>query len=301
MWISRTKFIELNAPQRSNEWYRARKRITASTYESVLGLSMFTEQEEAINRILGFLPPKEDNPDMQAGRENEGPFRDWYSKQFNVKITEPSLCIPLTFYDFPMRWNKYRLLSEIYPKQYEYFLHPNWFIGGSPDGEIYYQDGSEANLEIKSVRYMYKPLADYIRDKEFGFYKFKPRFVEYNDDVLTLPYKDIIKKYGFEKRGIIDNYPHIWQSHFMQMQGCMAILRKQQCVYLVGCSYRIYTETIYFDESYWRYFLFPSLVDVIENKLKPKLTDEFKKDFNEEIKCMLSCENLNFGIIPFNI
>jgi hypothetical protein len=291
MWryrrVNNIPFVELKAGQRTPPWHGARKfRITASNYTKAIkgDLSDFATQEQTINRILGLGEPIKINENMQLGIDNEDPLRNWYSKVSNSKIVEPSLCIGLSWYDFPMEWNNGKLLSEVYPSQLNDPLHPNWFIGGSPDGEIYYPNGEEANLEIKFTRRLYWPLQKRWFDTKNKDYSVSCRHYEYNYKNLNFAFQEDVKNYTKHKKGAVDFYPHIYMSHFMQMQGCMSILGRNKCVYLVGTPKEKYVETVNFDTRFWKYYLYPNLVEAVETKIKPRMSLEQKKDFSNKVK-----------------
>jgi len=289
MWKYRkgrkSSFVELNAKQRTPPWDGARKdRLTASIYESVLGLSRFSGSGkiETIERMMGLRESKPITEAMQLGIINEDPLRNWYSDISNSKITEPSLCLGLSWYDFPMSWNNNMLLSKIYPSQLSDPLHPNWFIGGSPDGEVYFEDGLDANLEIKFTKKLYTPLDERLTEINSNIPKF--RYGKWSPSLLCQPFQCDIRKYFDVNDGVIDFFPHIWRSHFMQMQGCMALLGRSQCVYLVGTPTQKYVEMIPFDERYWRCYLYPNLVEVVETEIKPRMSKEHKQKFADQVK-----------------
>ena len=401
MWNFRNTFVELAAPQRSPGWFRARNRITASVYESALDLSPFTTgytdsngktlscQEEAIGRILGKIPPKEENEEMRIGKEQEPFERKWFARTNHLRIThdrnklreeycstksglsevpfadkvhkgylyEPSLCLPLRWYDFPMQWKEDKLLSSFYPSQLEDPLHPNWFIGGSPDGEIsfshrpdslesegfpFYQFRQpgfsgfqkiyDANLEIKFPKGMYLPLLNHFVQIHEGQWEDWPRYTTYHNTRLSQPFLEEIRAAQLPfTSGVIDHFPHIWRSHFMQMQGCMAITGRKHCIYQVGSftegtperpdskiryplrpgdaegtperpdSKIRYVEVVPFDEKYWRYFLYPSLVEVVETKLKPAMSEKQLQDFTEDVRRIIEIVPKSAEVrIPFS-
>lgn len=291
MWTYRGDFVELNAEQRSDAWFDSRLfRITASVYEAVLGLSKFNTKQESIDRILGKIPNKTPNEAMLLGQANEDPLRKQYSKQNNCVINEPSLCLTLRQFDFPMNWRGGKMLSEIYPDQLADPLHPNWFLGGSPDGEIYFNGSniSYTNLEIKFTKNLYSPLIERMENIKKGYNITSARYAPHYDSQLAKYYSVLTSKHCYPS-GVIDYYPHIWQSHYMQMQGCMAILNKSQCVYLVGSqTHEPYSEIVPFDDMYWRTFLYPSLVRTVELDIKPGMSEKQLEDFVVRIKDIIN-------------
>jgi len=267
MWILRGKYVELSASQRSEDWFKSRRRVTASNVEAVLGLSSFKTQAEALDSIFG-MGDKSVNPDqinrMNLGTQMEEPFRQFHKSLFSqVNIYEPSLCIGLTWYDIPYK-NGY--LSNIYPSQLSDPLHPNWFIGGSPDGILTFPNGSQRNLELKYTQKGYPALFS-----EHGQFRYSP---------------------------YPDRFPHIWRSHFYQMQTCMAITQNSACDYGVGSPGYYYTELVPFDRRLWVNYLYPSLVEIIETKLKPSMSNYQTEMFKAEVNSILKIPNIDELIIP---
>lgn len=290
MWLHRLAYVELNAAQRSPTWFAARKRITASTYEKVLGLSSFGTQDEAITEILGYAPKKETNEAMYLGTVNEDPMRDMYTQYMDIvgypiKIYEPSLCISLQTLDFPVGQ---RLLSQIYPSQYADPLHPNWFIGGSPDGIITDNHGYSRNLEMKYTKRMYPALTERLYGQEFS-----PRATPtMHPELLTPRQNQIANSFGTPNH-VIDGYMHIYRSHYMQMQGCMSITHNSSCDYVVGSSIideedQLHYENLIYDREYWQHFLYPSLIYIIERKIKPQMTRRERETFINGVKEIIS-------------
>jgi len=118
---------------------------------------------------------------------------------------------------------------------------PKWDpeIGCSIDGEIL----PNGMIEIKCPESMYKPILSYTSALSLGW-KAPP---SYSD--------------------------HIWKTHYAQMQGCMAIMNKQWCDYIVhGLNDRkIFVQRIPFNQEYWSQTLYPGIRKFIEEKLKPRL------------------------------
>lgn len=119
---------------------------------------------------------------------------------------------------------------------------PKWniYIGGSPDGII---EGTDGIIEIKCPEKMYGPLKERMT---------KPPPSD--------PYC----------------HSHIWPTHYDQMQGCMAILNKSYCDYIVfsppdGLAY---VERIHFNRAYWETQLYPKIQEFLEVKLKPLLKQQ---------------------------
>lgn len=119
----------------------------------------------------------------------------------------------------------------------------NFHLGASVDGVIV---GQEGILEIKCPKRMYGPLIEHTYNLGVGWEAPSPYYHE-----------------------------HIWDSHYAQMQGGMAILGKKWCDYLVYCTEdrRVFRERILFDRSYWEKKLYPSLQSFLHNHLFPILEE----------------------------
>ena len=281
MWIVRNGYIELQAPQRSEPWRLARKRITASNVEGILGLSTFKTRESVISEILGG-PEKSFSPEaiqrMDLGTKMEEPMRKFHMSFLpTATIVEPSLCLGLKWYDIPFRDGH---LSDYYPSQLSDPLHPNWFLGGSPDGIITFPDGRFRNLELKYTQKGYKPLADHCKDPKKSF-----RYTPYPTKAYASELKEL--ELGTET-GVIDYFPHIWRSHFYQMQTCMFITRAPECDYGVGSDNSYYRETVYYDEKLWVNYIYRELVKIIEDEIKPRMTSEQTRLFSNQISEIIS-------------
>ena len=104
---------------------------------------------------------------------------------------------------------------------------PKWDhrIGASVDGDVV---GTDGIIEIKAPLRMYQPLVDIIENGS--------------------------------KNGDND-YSHIWATHYAQMQGCMKVLGKKWCDYIVFAteSNKVYVQRIPYDENYWEKELYPKI------------------------------------------
>jgi YqaJ-like viral recombinase domain len=118
---------------------------------------------------------------------------------------------------------------------------PKWDkrLGASVDGIV-----GDGIIEIKSVRTMYGPILNYQKRIREGW--IPPKF--YHD--------------------------HIWRSHYDQMQGCMAILEKKWCDYIVYCpsENNVYVQRIDFNSEYWNQELYPKLKIFLEQVLSPLIS-----------------------------
>lgn len=126
---------------------------------------------------------------------------------------------------------------------------PKWnlHLGSSVDGIV---KGEKGILEIKCPKKMYGPLSNHIYHLDKGW---------------TPP-----NKYYHE---------HIWDTHYAQMQGGMAILDKEWCDYIVYSTSdcRVYTERILFNKNYWEMWLYPSLQSFLHTNLFPLLENIIAK------------------------
>lgn len=313
MWGNRIRYFELLEPQRSAGWFKARMcRITASTYEKIMGYSLFGPAEEERDIIVGKKPQKESNENMERGKKMEEPTRDYFHENGlppGTIMYEPSLCIGKTTYDFPFideiwpeQWRGKRL-SDIFGTQAENPLHPNFFIGGSPDFIAKFLNGDEKNGEIKFPKKMYEQLLLKINTPNWtpsiGWYKTKcPK-------LLSKKQVEQNKKYGYRRtNGLALPYDHLWTSHLYQMIGCMAITGNKSCYYVVG-SFEpkpglFYWEEIQFDIELWHTLIYPNLVYAVENLIKPSMSQEQIKYYIQENKYLQSISDKDeFKIIPW--
>lgn len=128
---------------------------------------------------------------------------------------------------------------------------PKWDheIGGSVDGEVVeYSRGTEVlngMIEIKCPEKFYKPLKLYTAKISQGLK--------------------------------INDYNHIWPTHYDQMQGCMAICKKQWCDYVVFSKPEdtVFVQRIPFNAQYWNNDLYPKIRKFIDTKLKPRVKAKF--------------------------
>lgn len=256
------KFVELNAPQRSPDWVRARKKVTASVLEKFCDMSSFGTQYDAVLEILG-RTHKETSEAMRLGTEKEDVVaQDVMTNMPSIKsMREPSLCLPVVCHDFNKMGHPFDSNE-----------HPFWYIGGSPDRFILYHDGSTSNMEIKYTTSLYRPL----RDRSMII----PRSnCNYDGSVFT------------------DYFGHIWRSHYMQMQQCMFVCQEERCMYAVGHPEGIYVENLLFDRAYYFGFLSPKVQKNILNLLLPDMTSKDKGDVYkiiEDIKSVIRREDVIF-------
>lgn len=124
---------------------------------------------------------------------------------------------------------------------------PKWEprIGGSPDGVIL---DSEGLIEIKCPFTMYQPILKHVENKERGD----------NPSQQDPFYHD-----------------HIWDSHYCQMQGCMKIMDKKFCDYIVYSTEdrKVFVDRVLFNPEFWDNVLYPGLKSFLDNVYTPLLQD----------------------------
>ena len=82
--------------------------------------------------------------------------------------------------------------------------------------------GENGIIEIKCPVAMYKPLIDQAKEKNPG-------------------------------------HAHIWDSHYAQIQGCLAILERRWCDYIVYTKEQVFVQRIKFDKDYWDNVLYAGI------------------------------------------
>ena len=122
----------MNAPQRSPEWFQARRHlsVTGSMVGMILGDSPYGDYQTALrNKVrecLGLPPDRPMNEAMRKGVEMESVAREAYEVETGNLVSECGIAV-----------------------------HPNYeWIGSSPDGDV-----ADRDLEIK-IRNTPKPIAD---------------------------------------------------------------------------------------------------------------------------------------------
>lgn len=262
-------YFSLVAEQRSEGWFSARKfRCTASLSSVfVSGESKFTTLEKVINVLVGKELQDPVNVAMQLGSNSEDIAQQHYEEMTNNKVEEVSLCIPIWTSESKDEHqdNAVETIEAKFGKQKDNPLHPHWFIAGSPDGLVIDSSGEKVNLEIKFPKALYYTLKNKFGDKQ-----------RVTCGVLK-------NKFG------IDSYSHIFISHYMQMQHCMAVTGAKFCDYFVDNPIHnkanpAYLERIPFDPIYWWDYMYPNLIEVIENKIKPLIKKRDLSKFTETTK-----------------
>lgn len=107
---------------------------------------------------------------------------------------------------------------------------PKWDtrLGASIDGDV---ENSNGIIEIKCPGRMYVPITKYLSARKQGW------------------------------RPPEGYHDHIFDSHFDQMQGAMAITNKEWCDYVVYClaEEQVFVDRVYYDPRYWHDNAYPKI------------------------------------------
>lgn len=271
-YIFSNNYFALVAEQRSEGWFEARNlRCTASqTSVFVSGESKFTTLEKVINVLVGRELQDPINVAMQLGSNSEEIALRHYTELTENKVDEVSLCIPLWTSESSceIQNSRMKIMEEMYGTQLSNPLHPNWFIAGSPDGIVIDKEGEKVNLEIKFPKALYRNLKE-----------------KNNRERVT---KGVLPDTSGS-----DVFSHIFISHYMQMQQCMAVTGADYCDYFVDNPIHNkdnppYLERIPFNPHYWWNYMYPNLVEVIETKIKPLIKNRRITKFTNITKSLAS-------------
>ena len=205
-------YFLLDTTQGSPDWLKMRKgRITMSNMGKVVGHAPYcTLSKEDLGLVLMGLKKEEFSVDaikrMRKGNLYELPVRNQLSKRINRKISETGFAV----------W-----------KQDERF-------GASLDGIV----DENTGIEIKCPAYMYKPIEEYMNNK--------------NRDPNSVS--------------------HIWKSQYDQIIGNGVITGRKNmifCVYGIEDK-KFFIQNVPVDYDYWNKFLYPTAVDFYEKYMKKK-------------------------------
>jgi hypothetical protein len=258
-------FLELIDEQKSDAWFKARElKLSASLAGEFLGFSLFTTPEKALAYLLGEAK-RITNQAMKDGCVNEEPLRQRYAHENGVEVIEASFCIPLL--------DLSEEVTKKYGSMFENEKHPNWFLGVSPDGFV----GEDGLLEIKYTQKIYPKLARRaLKRKENGSSPKITYDIYISLEGIGKEGKEGEKEGGKEggKWGREGKHPdHIFPTHYMQMQYLAAVTGRSFIDYYVGDPKgEVYQERIPFDLEYWYDYLYPELIDIITQKIMPKLS-----------------------------
>ena len=135
---------------------------------------------------------------------------------------------------------------------------PKWDrrIGGSVDGLV----GKDGIIEIKVPENIYLPLVE--KSKEDNKQDHQKQELHESD-----PHEQ-----GHCKENRY-NHNHIYNSHYDQIQGYLAILQREWCDYIVYGSQddEIYVERVYRNREYWEDDLYPKIKKYFDTVLLPLL------------------------------
>lgn len=249
-WKDCGKFWTNTAPQGSIEWLAARKGLIP--LKEILGKDYYTTKITTTEGMLISSRVTGSNFGSAAGVSKFTTPKElalYVSGLQEQKFTEESLknMAHGTAYE-PMAREWYENNTGLKVEEVGLAV-PKWNIhlGSSVDGVV---KGEKGILEIKCPKKMYGPLSDHINHLGTGW---KPPNKYYHQ--------------------------HIWNTHYAQMQGGMAILDKEWCDYIVYSTSdcKVYTERIPFNKDYWEKRLYPSLQSFLHTNLFPLLENIISK------------------------
>lgn len=209
----------VNVNQGGKQWLFMRKgRITASNLGKIVGLAPYCnlDNEELAEILVGNKKEtftQEAISRMNIGTKYEPFIRDYLSKKLNVEIKETGFAIP-----------KF-----------------NTNFGASLDGII----DDETGIEIKCPRFMYKPILEYMNNK--------------NKEP--------------------DDYSHIWPSQMCQIIMNGVVTGRK---YMIFCVYswedkKFFYQKIKVNYDRWNNELYPKACQFFEKYMKPLLEEKKKK------------------------
>ncbi len=84
---------------------------------------------------------------------------------------------------------------------------------------------------------------------------------------IYLPIKEHMQKIGNGWKPPRHYHAHVLDSHYAQIQGCLRIMGKKWCDYIVySTDHRIsYIERIEYNDVYWDHILFPNICKFLNN------------------------------------
>ena len=253
--------------QRSDQWKKLRhRRISASKFGAAINHSNFDNDDpDLLAEVLAGSrdppPPSEAaRKRMDFGTENEPLARDYYQRTLQCQVKELGLSIPQSNFEIGASLDGEVIIDESLAIGSNSSLVEleNLEMEGLDLLDVDSKDLkrvwnklpilSEGMIEIKCPEKMYPPIKDYVNKQE----KWKKW-----PHLLTTD----------------SSYPHIYQTHYDQMQGCMAITGKLWCDYVIFCpkTDEVFIERIPFSNTYWENILFSGLHKFVSNKLRPSI------------------------------
>lgn len=227
-WIDCGSYWLHKYPQLTDPWKDERSfRLTTTNFSPIVNPSFYRGPDDVIRYYSG-PPAKKSFTDQLAsdcGLRNEPKGRDWYSKEYRVEVKEVGLAVP--------KWDP-RLGASI-DGDVVAKLRQKPKNGDDLDDELSFlslgDTASNGMIEIKCPGRMYIPITKYLTARKQGW------------------------------RPPEGYHAHIFDSHFDQMQGSMAITDKQWCDYVVYClaEEHVFVDRVYFDPRYWHNTMYPKI------------------------------------------
>lgn len=253
-WVERDSYWLSMAAQGSEEWLSLRQGIlTASDFGAAVGRSKFsTPHEVALDRSGVKKKVFSDHTIaiMKHGSDTEDIARRKYMDIRGVIVDEVGLAVwkDNPYLGASLDGDVRDDSSSSQPPN----LNPNGKPQETPNLNQERAERKGGMLEIKCPLRMYRPLK----------LKAEGRSLDYPAD-----------PHNYNRR-----YPHIWPTHYAQMQGCMAICNKEWCDYFVYAveDNLCYLERIPFDPDYWNE-LYDQLQHFITTELIP-LNEQFQSE-----------------------
>ena len=208
-WLDCGKYWLHRSPQLSPEWHNRRLEILTSTrFNPIVNPSFIQGHDDVLSHYYDKKPQKkslQEEINLRHGLKNEPKARQWYQREYGVKVKEVGLAVP--------KWDTR--------------------LGASIDGEVV---GTSGIIEIKCPGHMYGSILKRIE-----------KGTKHEEDNLFRP--------------------HIFRSHYDQMQGAMAVTSKQWCDYIVYCEPydQVYVERVDFNREYWEEVMYPRICNFLDN------------------------------------
>jgi len=262
IWKEGPTYWQHLSPQGTDAWLAARKgRLTASNFGTAVGLNKFCSAEKFAESLVEQKPlhiSEKSRTAMALGTEMEPVARAWYENDRNVTVEEIGLVVP--------KWDP-RLGASvdgvIVGTKGGDWKGDDWKGDDWKGDDERREEGDEERsekrdeerreerdeersekgddwkgddplagiIEIKAPREIYQPLRDHL--------------IRINSGWKPPPFY----------------HKQIWATHYAQIQGCLAILDKKWCDYIVYAveSNLVYVERIYRNDQYWSKVLYPGL------------------------------------------
>ena len=229
-WIDCGSYWQHTYPQLTKPWRDERSfRLTTTNFSPIVNPSFYRGPNDVI-KYYSVPPAKKSFQDQLAsdcGLLNEPKGRDWYRKEYKVDVEEFGLAVP--------KWDP-RLGASIDGAVKSKLRHStrNTDIDNDLDDRLKHLNlGDKKNgiIEIKCPGRMYVPITKFLTARKQGW---RPPEGDHN---------------------------HIFDSHFDQMQGSMAITDRDWCDYVVYClaEEHAFVDRVYYDPRYWHNIMYPKI------------------------------------------